>query len=144
MSEPQVADFASSALAEAQFYEAFARLDADLMARVWHDSEQAYCVHPGGRPLFGRQAVLGSWRDMFHDAEPLVLFYKVLYRQEWEGMAMHLVEERLSTRDGSLQGLVLASNCYVRISEEWRLFSHHGSSLALRVPTVSEEPPQFH
>jgi ketosteroid isomerase-like protein len=146
MSDPQTqaADFASPALVEALFYEAFAQLNADLMAQVWHDSERAYCVHPGGRPLLGRGAVLESWRGIFQGAQPLVLVYKVLHRQEWGGFAVHLVEERLSPRDGGRQGLVLASNCYVKTDEGWRLFSHHGSSRSLSRPTTVEEPPQFH
>lgn len=146
MTEPQLqaADFASPALVEALFYEAFARINMELMAQVWLDSERAYCVHPGGRPLLGSGEVLKSWRNMFQDAQPLVLFYKVLHRQEWADFAVHLVEERLSSRDGSRQGLVVATNCYVKTDEGWRLFSHHGSSCSLPRPTAAEEPPQLH
>jgi len=142
--QPQTSDFASSALVEALFYEAFAQIDAGLMAAVWLDSEQTYCVHPGGRPLIGYERVLQSWRGMFEGAEPLVLFYKVLHKREWGEMAIHLVEERLSSRDGSHQGLVLASNCYVRTELGWRLFSHHGSSLSLPRSTSPEAPQQVH
>ncbi len=140
--KPQVSDFASPALVEALFYEAFARIDAALMNAVWLDSGETYCVHPGGQPLIGYETVLRSWRGMFQGAQPLVLFYKVLHKREWGEMAVHLVEERLSSRDGSHQGLVLASNCYVRTEQGWRLFSHHGSSLALPRPTTPPEAPQ--
>lgn len=137
-------DFASSALTEALFYEAFAQLDADLMARVWVDSEQAFCVHPGGRPLVGHRAVVKSWRNMFQGAQPLALFYKLLHRQEWEGLAVHLVEERLSSGDGTHRGVVLASNCYVETTMGWRLFSHHGSVLQPPPSTVSTGATQLH
>jgi ketosteroid isomerase-like protein len=139
-----MADFASPALAEALFYEAFSQLNIGLMEQVWFDSEQAYCVHPGGHPLYGHQAVLESWRGMFQGVQPLVLFYKVLHQQEWDDLAIHLVEERLSSRDGSRQGLIMASNCYVRSEAGWRLFSHHGSSVALPGKADPEPPPQVH
>lgn len=141
---PDTSDFASPALAEALFYEAFAQIDAGLMERVWFDSEQAYCVHPGGTPLYGHSAVLESWRNMFEGAQPLVLFYKVLHRQEWGDLAIHLVEERLSSRDGSHQGLIMASNCYVRSENGWRLFSHHGSAVSLSRKEEPESPPRVH
>jgi len=142
--QPRSSDFASPALVEALFYEAFAQIDAGLMAALWLDSGETYCVHPGGRALIGYQAVQQSWRGMFQGAEPLVLFYKVLHKREWGEMAVHLVEERLSSRDGSHQGLVLATNCYVRTEQGWRLFSHHGSSLNLPRPATPEAPLQVH
>ncbi len=142
--QAQASDLASPALVEALFYEAFAQIDMALMARVWFDSERAYCVHPGGKPLLGSGAVLESWRGMFQGAQPLVLFYKVLNREEWGDLAIHLVEERLSSRDGSQQGLVMATNCYVKTEVGWRLFSHHGSSLSLARPRQPEPSPQIH
>ncbi|MEJ2455097.1 MAG: nuclear transport factor 2 family protein [Candidatus Thiodiazotropha sp.] len=143
-SQPQASDFASPALVEALFYEAFAQIDMALMTRVWLDSERAYCVHPGGQPLLGSRAVLESWHSMFQGAQSLVLFYKVLNREEWGDLAIHLVEERLSSRDGSQHGLVMATNCYVKTGDGWRLFSHHGSSLSLPRPKQPEASPQIH
>ncbi len=140
MQKSKAADFASSALVEALFYEAFVQLDASLMAHLWHDSDQVFCIHPGARPLLGSRAVLESWRSMFQDAQPVVFFYKVLHKQELGDLAVHLVEEQISSHDGSLQGLVVASNCYVKTGKGWRLFSHHGSSLALPRPAS----PQLH
>jgi ketosteroid isomerase-like protein len=143
-SQARTSDFASSALVEALFYEAFAQIDMRLMTRVWLDSERAYCVHPGGRPLLGSGTVLESWRSMFQGAQPLVLFYKVLNREERGDFAIHLVEERLSSRDGSQQGLVMATNCYVKTGDGWRLLSHHGSSLSLPRTKQPEPSPQIH
>lgn len=143
-SQTEMADFASPALAEALFYEAFAQLDVGLMERVWFDSEQTYCVHPGGHPLYGHRAVLESWRGMFQGAQPLVVFYKVLHQQAWDDQVIHLVEERLSSKDGSHQGLIMASNCYVRTEAGWRLFSHHGSSVNLPRKADTQPPAQVH
>jgi len=137
----QEREYESSAMAEAHFYEAFARLDEDLMSEVWFDSDDAYCVHPGGQPLVGSQAVLESWRGMFRGGRPLVIFYKVIRKQVSDDMAMHLVEERLSSEDGRQRGLVMASNCYLRTVDGWRLVSHHGSPMSPDRSTPEPEMP---
>lgn len=142
--QAQKKSFESSAIAEAHFYEAFARLDAGLMSEVWLDSEATFCVHPGGAPLVGVQAVLDSWRGMFHGARPLVLFYKVVRKQVSENMALHLVEEKLSSEDGSQGGMVMASNCYLRTETGWRLLSHHGSPMSRAGTHSAEAPTRMH
>lgn len=140
----EVRIFESSAIAEAYFYEAFAQLDAELMAAVWSDSEAVFCLHPGGRPLLGKPTVLESWRKMFEGARPLVLSYLVVRQQVAGDMALHLVEERLSSADGRHRGLVMATNCYVRKGSGWYLLSHQGASLALPGSPVAEEPVMLH
>ena len=142
--QPQVSDFASPDQVEALFYEAFAKLDTALMNQVWLGSERAYCIHPGGRPQLGTTRVMESWRRMFQGAEPLVLFYDLRSREMRGDFAVHLVEERLSSRDGRQQGLVMATNCYVRTANGWRLFSHHGSSLPVPAPAKPVSPPHLH
>ena len=47
------------------FYDAFARRDRDAMGRVWSEVAPLVCVHPGWRPVFGRRAVLDSWKRIF-------------------------------------------------------------------------------
>ena len=136
--------FESSAVAESYFYEAFAGLDAALMGEVWLDSDAAYCIHPGGQPLVGVERVLASWRGMFRDARPLALFYKVIRKQVNGDMAVHLVEERLSSEDGSRRGLVMASNCYLRTDAGWRLFSHHGSPMVPPDAPTQEASARVH
>ncbi|MCU7850925.1 MAG: nuclear transport factor 2 family protein [Candidatus Thiodiazotropha sp. (ex Monitilora ramsayi)] len=128
-SPQQTRVFESPAVAEAHFYEAFANIDGQLMSEVWLDKEAVYCIHPSGQPLIGSQAVLDSWRAMFKGGHPLALFYRVVQKQVSDGMALHLVEETLSSQDGSRRGLVMASNCYLKTETGWRLFSHHGSPM---------------
>jgi len=123
--------FASSSVVEARFYEAFAQLDVDLMSAVWCDSETVFCLHPGGRTLLGIQAVMEGWRELFHGARPLVLSYQVIRKQVVGDMALHLVEERLSSGDGYHRGLVMATNCYLRMKGGWCLLSHQGTAMAI-------------
>ena len=122
--------FASPGLAEAHFYEAFAQLDVERMRQVWLDSPDVFCVHPGAPVLLGVEAVLNSWGSMFRQAAPLALICKTLKTQVGDDLALHLVEERIGPKEGGHQGLVLASNCYVRSAQGWRLLSHHGSAVA--------------
>lgn len=136
--------FESSAVAEAYFYEAFAQLDMDLMSAVWSDSDAVFCLHPGGQVLLGTPQVLASWREMFRGARPLVLSYQVIRKQVAGDMALHLVEERLSSANGLHRGLVLASNCYLRQGGGWHLLSHQGTSLALPSSPQAEEPAILH
>jgi hypothetical protein len=136
--------FESSAVAEAYFYEAFALLDIDLMSAVWCDSDAAFCLHPGGQPLLGTSLVLASWRKMFHHAQPLVLSYQVIRKRIAGEMALHLVEERLSSADGRHRGLVMATNCYLRQGDSWHLLSHQGTSMALPDSPQVEEPAVLH
>ena len=125
--------FASPALAEAHFYQAFAQLDIERMRQVWLDSPEVFCIHPGASVLLGVEAVLNSWRSMFNQAAPPALTYRVVKRQVRDDLALHLVEERISPQRGGRQGVVLASNCYVRSALGWRLLSHHGSAVAQSV-----------
>ena len=125
--------FASPAMAEAHFYQAFAQLDVESMQQVWLDSPEVFCVHPGAPALLGIGAVLNSWQSMFSQAAPLALSYKLIQHQAHKDIALHLVEESISPREGGRQGLVLASNCYVRSAQGWRLLSHHGSAVAQAV-----------
>ena len=50
--------------ANAAFYQAFESLDMRAMAALWEESDRLFCVHPGGQPLYGRAAVIGSWRNI--------------------------------------------------------------------------------
>src|SRR5689334_748063 len=44
------------------FYAAFARRDAAAMDALWAREAEVACLHPGWEALFGREAVVESWR----------------------------------------------------------------------------------
>ena len=143
-SRPDETAFESSALAEAYFYEAFANIDMQGMSEVWLPSDAVFCIHPSGRPLLGFQAVQESWRTIFSGGQPVTLFYRVVKKQVSDGMAIHLVEEELSTADGSQRGLIMATNCYLKTERGWRLFSHHGSPMIVPEQGQVETSARIH
>src|SRR5687768_7948192 len=46
------------------FYRAFNEKDADAMDRIWAESGEVACIHPGWNVLEGREAVMDSWRGI--------------------------------------------------------------------------------
>lgn len=123
-------DLESPTLAEAAFYEAFRRLDVDRMATVWTDSADVFCVHPGGPLLTGRDAVLGSWLEIFAQADPPQLEYRLVHREQRADIAVHLVEEHIRPSGSRAEGaaLVLATNVYILTERGWEMLSHHAST----------------
>mmetsp|Transcript_13705 Transcript_13705/g.38580 ORF Transcript_13705/g.38580 Transcript_13705/m.38580 type:complete len:287 (-) Transcript_13705:136-996(-) len=50
---------------QAEFYDAFSSCDLETMKRVWSDSDDVCCVHPGMESLNGRDSVMRSWEQIF-------------------------------------------------------------------------------
>jgi ketosteroid isomerase-like protein len=121
--------FSHPTLAERAFYDAFTKLDASAMRRVWCDSDAVYCIHPGGPALRGLDAVVRSWAEIFESADPPSIEFRPLERQTGDTLAIHLVED--SIRPGSASGepasTVLATNTYLLQDGEWHMLSHHSS-----------------
>jgi len=108
--------------ANAAYYLAFARGDAEAMARLWAQ-EGVSCVHPGWPPLFGREAVLASYRDIFRNPlqEEIKLGAETVLRAENDGRVVCL--EQVG------QALLVATNWFRRVDSEWRLVHHQASPL---------------
>ena len=50
------------------FYAAFASRDMAAMETVWAADNPVAVIHPGWNPIFGREAVLQTWRDILKNA----------------------------------------------------------------------------
>ena len=48
-----------------QFYEAFRSVDLAMMKKLWSDSEEATCCHPGHPTIFGSKKIVKSWEALF-------------------------------------------------------------------------------
>ena len=48
----------------AAFYEALATGDFGLMQKVWSNTDDVTCIHPGWGSIFGRQSVMRSWETI--------------------------------------------------------------------------------
>ena len=128
--------FPDPAAAEAAFYAAFRALDLVQMGNVWLDSPETSCIHPGGPLLQGSHAVLASWADIFRDAEPPQVQHRILQTSLDRELAVHTVEENVSSGKGKRRAVILATNVYRYSDGGWRMLAHH-ASLPL-VETVRE------
>jgi ketosteroid isomerase-like protein len=114
--------------AEAAFYAAFAECDFKAMETVWA-VEGVICIHPGSSVLHGRDAVMRSWANMLLNAEQPKIRVNVLSRTSSNGLAVHVVEEHITSGYGDTASvsLVLATNVYRDEGDGWRLLEHHAS-----------------
>jgi ketosteroid isomerase-like protein len=111
--------------AEAVFYEAFMRCDADVMAGVWAD-EGVVCVHPGSGAIMGYDAIIRSWANIFSHADRTEINYTVISRAVSNELAVHVVAEELLAA-GPLAAVVLATNVYRQSDRGWYMIEHHAS-----------------
>ena len=109
--------------ANVAYYRAFARRDAEAMARLWAQ-EGVSCVHPGWPPIFGREAILASYRDIFKNPfqDEIETSGETLIRAGNDGRIVCL--ERVGG------ALLVATNWFRRVDSEWRLVHHQASPLS--------------
>lgn len=102
------------------------------MRAVWA-TEDAVCVHPGAVPLLGYESVMRSWAHIFEGAETPLIETRVIQRIVSDEMAVHLVEERVSTASApGNAAVVMATNIYRVVDGVWRMVVHHGSMAQVR------------
>jgi ketosteroid isomerase-like protein len=122
-----------------RFYEAFERLDIQLMAAVWRQDEEVQCIHPGWPRLIGWQAVRDSWIRIFNNTRSMkfqITDTKIAVRHSvaWvvctERISMIIDEEPQETQ-------VLATNIFRRDDhgwdDPWLMVLHHGSPVFQRL-----------
>ena len=112
------------------YYQAFAARDLPAMEALWAP-EGVACVHPGWPALVGRKAVLGSYRDIFRNPSQEAVTArdpKILIGQG-DGR-VYCVEEVGG-------GLLLATNWFRLIDDDWRLLHHQASPLAAPSPPAA-------
>lgn len=119
--------------ANAAYYRAFQEADGDAMAALWaHDG--VTCVHPGWRPLLGRDSVVRSYREIFANAGAAAIVCADEHVVVTGDFARVMCIERIG-------GVALsATNCFVRAATGWRMVHHHASPIAERQP--APPPPR--
>lgn len=111
--------------AETVYYEAFRHCDSKVMAAMWADGD-VICVHPGSGAVIGHGAVVRSWRHILTNAQTPEIEVTVLKRMDVDGLAVHLVIERLTDRNNTSVS-VLATNVYQKFDSGWLIVQHHAS-----------------
>ena len=146
-SKPQTAHLmASPDDVEAQFYEALREADIDKLMALWHDDDEAICVHPGGPRVVGVRAIRVAFEAMFSNGSIRAWPERVRRVHSLEA-AMHNLVERieLHTEEGTRTGWVLATNVYLKTAQGWRIVAHHASpGTASETPEIAEAPAVLH
>ena len=107
------------------FYRAMREGDLEAMEALWARDRSVSCTHPSGPAVFGRGAVMESWRlilrheapDIHAGEEQVIVTGKT---------AMVLCTERIGRSE------LIASNVFVREDGAWRMVTHQ----AAHVPGV--------
>jgi ketosteroid isomerase-like protein len=138
--------FDTPAAVEAAYYKAFTNTDIERMAGVWAEGIRVLCIHPGGELVRGKTAVIQSWMEVFANADPPVIEYRLVGNFEAAGLAVHLVEELIRPRGKRAEAAnrVLATNVFVREGSSWRIAEHHASLPLMPRREAKQEPPRLH
>lgn len=104
------------------FYRAMREGDLDAMEALWARGRRVSCTHPGGPAIFGRAAVMASWRLILGQQPPEI------YADEPQVIvtgrsAMVLCKERI----GPIE--LMASNSWVREDGAWRMINHQAAAI---------------
>jgi len=104
------------------FYRAIREGDLDAMEALWARARPVSCTHPNGPAIFGRAAVMASWRLILghlppeiHAADP----QPIITGQT----AMVLCREKIGSAE------LMASNAWVREDDAWRMVNHQAAHI---------------
>lgn len=126
-------DDAELLFANERFYTAFAGGDAEEMARLWAESGETCCLHPGWEPLFGRNRILASWNAILQAPPPVRCVAPRPVPTGENGGAVICWEE--------IGGeFLIATNLFRREGGEWRIV-HHQAGPVRGTPPEPESGP---
>ncbi|MBP2404298.1 nuclear transport factor 2 family protein [Streptomyces syringium] len=125
-------------LANTALYEAVERGDTVAMEQLWVDSPDVdvSCVHPGWPVLRGRGEVLRSYALIMASTDYIQFFLTdVEVAVAGDTALVTCTENILSGGPAETEGelgplvgqLVVATNVFRRVGEDWKVWSHHGS-----------------
>jgi ketosteroid isomerase-like protein len=127
-------DEAEIAAANEAFYAAFRARDQAAMEALWSRRADIACVHPGWTPLWGRDAVLGSWaRILSNPANPQIHARGVKVIAMGDAAYVLCLEV-------AAEGTMAATNVFVREEGHWRMVGHHAGAIAMASEPETPSP----
>jgi ketosteroid isomerase-like protein len=109
------------------FYAAFRAQDLVAMDILWSRVASVLCVHPGWEPLEGREVVLRSWQAIFENGVPEVRVRDARVALYGDVACVVCLEE---VSEGGREGVMSATNVFVREEGGWRVVHHHAGPVA--------------
>jgi len=110
------------------FYRAFARRDLAAMDRLWAESAEVSCLHPGWGPCHGRDAVMESWAGILGNAESPNIRCLRARATIYGDVAVVVCYEAIE------QSYLIATNLFVRQAGAWKLVHHQAGPVAAEPP----------
>ena len=130
MSQHEAILFANEA-----FYLAFSTRDIRTMEDIWSREAPVSCIHPGWKPLFGRDAVIESWVTILgNPAAPAVEIREpqvCVYGDTAQIICFEVMQD----------AILVATNSFVREADGWKLVHHQAGPMA-EDPVFTDPPPE--
>lgn len=111
------------------FYAAFAGRDYGAMEKLWSETAPVSCIHPGGGPVYDREAVLQGWQSILGNQATLDIRCIGPRVRLFGDSAAVICFEVIAGNN------LIATNTFVREGKAWKLVHHQAG------PTA-EEPPR--
>ena len=112
----------------AAYYRALATADVKAIERLWA-FDGLTCVHPGWRPLIGREDVIASYRDILAGADSMPIICS------GETAILNGDFARVLCMERVVNVVLVATNAFVRTPQGW-LMAHHQASQVVVMENV--------
>jgi ketosteroid isomerase-like protein len=115
------------------FYLAFQMKDPEAMDAVWARRVPVACTHPGWPCLSGREQVMQSWSAIFANPDAPGVTCRGAKARRYGDTAFVTCYEAIG------DGLLAATNVFVREDGAWKLVHHHAGPCHASPPELAEE-----
>ncbi len=138
-------DVAGVEAANEELYAAFEAGDLDRMTALWvggSDGGTARCVHPGGEAIRGVEAVLRSWALIMANSDDMqFIVTDVECVVRGDVAVVNCTEIIIRPGEGGdpfTSSHAVATNAFIRVSDQWRMWLHHASPVMAEPGTGAE------
>jgi ketosteroid isomerase-like protein len=121
--------------ANQRFYDAFAERSFEKLEALWAREHDVAVIHPGWPPVFGREEVLDTWRQILEGPAPPNIRCSDARASVAGDTAYVICTEHLDGAD------LVATNLFVREDDAWRMLHHQAGPMP---PPVPESPEMLH
>jgi hypothetical protein len=116
-----------------RFYAAFLAKDYGAMQLLWATAS-VICIHPGWKPLYGREEVMASWCAILGEEGSPNVRCRAPQATVYGDTAIVICFEELE------EAVLCATNVFVRDGTEWRMAHHHAGPVNIHPADLPSEP----
>jgi ketosteroid isomerase-like protein len=115
--------------ANERFYRALESLDLSAMERVWVQSDEVRCIHPGSEALVGWASVRKAWEQIFENTRWIRVQPTDVRLQVIGDVGLVACAENITATQDDDVGVAVAhaTNVFRRTLDGWRMILHHAS-----------------